>query len=400
MQLLRVASQALSVILLARTLGPHDFGVMVGISGVAMITGTVTWLGGSYLMLESVANQPQQFGRAWSATRHSACWIAAALLLLFLLLSPPLLQLAPDPLLLFALGLSEILCYPIVYAAGFAFHSHQRQGWATGLPALMAVARLLATAAFLLWMPHPTLHGYALFHLVASILVAGLALFAVQRMLTPGPERGRYGAADLRRGAGYLMGGLSLNAYGEADKIMAVRALGAGPAAAYAIAYRVMSMLAMPALTLVHVAQPRMFHHAQAGETGALRTLATRLALVGLAYSTLAATLAWLLAPLLTPLLGAAYAPAATAARALVILLPFMFLRVLAITLITSLGRPGLRTGQEVIAIGAMVLAINAAAPRHGVTGVIAAVVGVEILLFLSLAATAARLLRPPRPAP
>lgn len=400
LQLLRVGCQAVGVIVLARFLGPQDFGLLVGIGGMAMIIGTLSWLGGSYLMMETVTGQPARFGPAWSATRHSVFWLAAVLLLPFMLLTPLLLQLAPAPLLLLALGLSEILCYPLVYAAGFAFQAHQRQGWANGLPALMAVARLLAAIVFLLWLPAPTLEGYALFHLAASLLCAGLALLAVQRVLAPAPARERYGLADLRRGAGYLMGGLSLNAYGEADKILAVRVLGTGPAAAYAVGYRVISMLAMPALALAQVAQPRMFRHVQAGEEQALRALVVRLALSGLAYTAAAAGLAWLLAPLLAPLLGTAYETAVTAARALVVLLPLIFLRVLAVTLLTSLGRPGLRAGMEIVAIGLMAAAIHVAAPRFGLEGVIASVVAVEVLLFLALATTAMRLLQRCRPVP
>lgn len=400
LQLLRVGCQAAAVILLARALGPHDYGALVGVSGLGMITGTLSWLGGSYLLLEQVAREPQAFGRAWSATRHSVFVLAALLLLAFLPLAPLLLRLPLDPLLLLALGVSEILCYPLVYAGGFAFQAHERQGWANGLPALMSVVRLLAALAFLLLVPQPTLAGYALFHLAASLLCAALSLLAVQRLLAPAPEKGRYGTADLRRGAGYLAGGLSLNAYNEGDKILAVRALGAGPAGAYAIAYRVISMLAMPALSLAQVAQPRMFRHAQAGERRALRALVLKVALAGLAYTALAAALVWMLAPLLTPLLGAAFAPAVDATRALVLLLPLMCLRLLAVTLMTSLGRPALRAGVEAVAIGVLVLAVGLLAPRHGLGGVIAAVLGVEALLFVLLATLAARLIRERQPVP
>lgn len=398
LQLLRVGCQAVTVILLARVLGPQEFGLLVGITGLAMIVGTLSWLGGSYLMLETVTREPAAFGSAWSATRHSVAWSAGVLLLLFLAFAAPLLQVSAALSLLLALGLAEILCYPLVYASGFAFQAHQRQGWANSLPALMAVARLLAALLFMACMPRPALADYALFHLAASLLCAGLALLVVQRQLRPGAARARYGLPDLRRGMGYLAGGLSLNAYGEADKILAVRALGTGPAAAYAIAYRVVTMLVMPAAALVQVAQPRMFRHAQAGERTELARLLGRIALAGLGYTALATVVAWLAAPLLLPLLGSAYAAAVGAARILVLLLPLMFLRLLAVTVLTSLGHPGRRAGLEVAAIGLMALAIHAAAPRFGLAGVIGSVLAVELLLLLALAATAARLLRHPLP--
>jgi O-antigen/teichoic acid export membrane protein len=393
-QFLRMGCQVLAVIMLARTLGPGEYGALVGFTGIAMIAGTLSWLGGSYLLLEAVARQPESFGRYWRAACHSLFWIGLLLLLLYLLLAPVLLRLPLELPPLLALGASEILCYPLIYAAGFAFQAHERQGWANSLPALMAVARLLGAGLFVFIGTSLSLSTYALFHLGASLLCASLAWLAVYGLLHPAPGRARYSRAELRRGAGYLAGGLSLNTYNEMDKVMAVRALGAGAAGAYAIGYRVISMLAMPAISLAQVAQARMFRHVQAGEFAELRRLVRQVVLADLTYALFAAGVVWMAAPLLILLLGDGYESAVTATRALALLLPLLCLRLLAVTLLNSLGHPALRATLEGIAIAVLVVSTSIAAPRFGLSGLIACVIATEGLLLLLLAGVTRRLLR------
>lgn len=391
-QLLRVGCQALTVILLARALGAQSYGMLIGYAGLAMIIGTLGWLGGSYLMMEGVAGDPDSFGRLWAATRHSVALLAALLLPAYLLATPAFLHL-PVATPLLTIGLSEILCYPLVYAGGFAFQTRNRQGWANGAPAIMAVLRLAAAALFTVF-GDGHLATYACLHLAASLLGALLVLTSVQRILRPRNTYGRYRLNDIRRGAAYLAGGVSLNAYGEADKIMAVRMLGASLAGTYAIAYRVISMLAMPAISLALVAQVRMFQHARARQLADLRKLSGYLAAAMLAYSLLAASLVWLAAPYLTLLLGQSYAAVADVVRVLALLLPLTSLRTLAVTVMTGLGRPALRAALEAIATACMATTIALAAPRFGLTGVALSVIAVEALLLATMTGMATHLLR------
>lgn len=383
-QIIRLGCQALSIVIIARGLGSHGYGTLAGFGGLAVILGGLTGLGGGYLLLQSVSQKKTTFSHHWHATLHIISSSGLLLSILFLLTAPTLLHLPLGLFPLLAIAISELICLPLVYACSFAFQAHERLGWASALPACMACVRLLGAIAFLL-SGITKLEHYLLFHLSASLLTASAAYLIVKNLLQPSPSKTTYKWADLRHGLSFSASGFTSNAQTELDKILTVRFLGAGPAGSYALAYRLITALAMPAASLALAAQPRMFRHAGIPNAPALRHMLKVMVMVILGYSLLAAIAVLLIAPLLIGLLGADFTPAVGVAQMLLPLLPLFGLRILAGILLSSLGYPAQRAGLELLAIVLLAGLSIGLMPRYGLTGTVFAVLGTESLLLLTL---------------
>lgn len=382
-QMMRLGLQVVSLILIARLLGPEDYGAFAGFGSVAVILGNLSGWGGSYLMLQSVSRTPASFGRHWYATNYMILVSSAILTLLYLALTPALLQLPLPFWPLLAIALAELLCYPLVYAAGFAFQAHERMAWASALPAGMALSRLAGASLF--WLAGGnTLERYADYHLATSLVTVMTALVAVQWQLRPQWEWRPYTGREIRQGLGFSSGTLSTSLLSEMDKILAVRHLGPEPAGAYSIAYRLLGTLATPVLSLMMAAQPRLFRHAPASGKQ-LNRLLLLLFVVILGYASLASLVVWLAAPWLPLLLGSDYIMAIEASRLLTPLLPLLSLRLAASLTLTSLGHPSLRSGMEFVALVVLGFGLSWVLPRQGLHGGIAMLICTESLLLLGL---------------
>lgn len=404
-QVVRLGGQLLVLIVVARTLGPDGYGTLVGFGSLAIMLSGVFWVGGSYLMLQAVARDASLFGRYWRATRNLVLQSGLVLTLLFSVIAPHVLQLPLTLTSVAAIAFAELLCAPLVYAAGYAFQSHERLGWANALPALLTLLRLAAATAFLLG--HGSqLNHYVLIYVSASVAAALLALYLVQHLLQPqlqaqhsGPSHYRW--AEWRAGMHFSASGLTTNAYGEMDKVLAVRFLSAGPAGAYAAAYRLLTVLILPVVSLLQAAQPRFFRLGHASDARALRRLLAAVTGACAVYAVLAAGLVLVLAPYLTVLLGPGFASSIAAAHLLAPLLPLLCLRMLAVTLLTGLGRPGLRAVMEAIAAVVLMLGCALVVPRFGLPGMVACLLTVEALMLAAMSAAAWQLMRKQtRPAP
>lgn len=382
-QMMRLGLQVLSLVLVARLLGPEGYGTFAGFGSVAVILGNLTGWGSSYLLLQSVSRAPATFGRHWYATQHIILISSTLLTLLYLTITPSLLQLSLPFLPLLAIALSELLCYPLVYAAGFAFQAHERMAWASALPAGMALARLAGASLF--WLAGgKTLESYADYHLTTSIVAMMAALLAVQWQLSPKPERQPYTWKEMQQGLRFSSGTLSTSLLSEMDKILAVRYLGPEPGGAYSIAYRLLGTLATPVLSLMMASQPRLFRH-NSTKGNQLQRLLLILLIVILSYTSIAALVVWFAAPWLTLLLGADYVIAIEATSMLTPLLPLLSLRLAASLALTSLGHPSLRSGMELVALVILGFGLSWALPRHGLPGGVAILISTESLLLLGL---------------
>lgn len=385
-QAVRVICQILTVILMARALGPDGYGTLVGFGGLAITLGCVVWAGGSYLLLQAVSGDHTLLSRYWYATLHTLISSGLILSVMYILAAPALLRMPLGIAPLIAIALSELLCAPLVYACSFVFQAHEKLGWSSALPTLLTLCRLLGIGTFSLATNNASFAHYTLFHLMASLLAASCSWLIVQHKLHPKyQDKTKYSWREFRQGLSFSATALTTGTYSELDKILAVRYLSAGPAGAYAIAYRLIAALVMPVVSLLLAAQPRIFRYAHNPHAPELRRLLITLALTTQAYAIAAAGVVVLFAPLLTSLLGTAFTSAVDAARILALLLPLLCLRLLAVTLLIGLGHPARRAAIELLAAGILLSGAVILTPLYGLTGLISSILIAEAILIVTL---------------
>ena len=382
-QVMRIGGQAAWVVLLARLLGPQGYGTFVGVAGLATAVGGFTGLGLGLVMLQDVAREPSLFGARWRAAITVS--MVSGLMLALLFTAAARWVVGPGvPLdVLTALALSELLFFPIVSVAAFAFSAQQRMGLAAALPAMASLGRVLAVLAFWLLVPQRTLAAYVWFHAGALLLCAALAWGWVHRVLRPPPRAFRLDRRDLGEGLGFSVVWMVGNALASLDKTLVLRLAGAEIAGLYAVTYRFATVLALPVDALAMAAGPRLFRHG--GGTHKQPGLVPRLLLAALLYTLVAGLAMWLMAGVLPWLLGARFAPAVDAARWMALFVPCYGVRLLGSNVLMASDCKKLRAAIEGCGLGLLVLLAFCWLPTHGLRGAVAMICVTEAVLALAV---------------
>ena len=379
-QCLRIAGQALWVIMIARALGAPGYGAFAGIAGLATTLGGFAGLGTGLLLLQNVSRDHAMFGAHWRKATLTTLASGLVLVVFFCLVARPIAGSYATLPVIAAIGLSELVCYPLVYVAGFAFQSHERLGWSGALATLMSGARLLAIVVF--WFSAATmdLATYAWFHLGASVVTAMCALGLVRVLLRSPRARFELRASEVREGLSFSAVWFTGNALTELDKTLALRFAGSEIAGVYSAAYRLVSALTLPVASLALAAQPRLFRKGADPADGNPR-LVRHLALVAAAYGSAASIVLLVLAGLLPVLLGHAFESATKAARLLALVPPLFSLRLIGNTVLMTSGRQLVRVAIEILGVLLLIGLASVWMPEYGVEGVAMTVTATEAAL-------------------
>jgi O-antigen/teichoic acid export membrane protein len=381
-QVVRVGGQAVWVVLIARLLGPQGYGAFVGAAGLATAAGGLTGLGLGLVMLQDVSRDPSLFADRWRKAIATSIVSGTVLVLLFGLLASMALGHAVSLIALVAIGLSELLLFPIVSIAAFAFSSRHLLGIAAALPALMAACRVMAALAFWLASPAKSLDAYVWFHTAATLLCAGGAWLWVHLRLRPQPAPFQLSRRDLGEGMSFSMVWMVGNALASLDKTLVLRLAGAEVAGLYAASYRFATVLALPVDALTMAAGPRLFRHG--GGTEHQPQLIQRLLLTTLLYALVAALVLWALAGVLPWLLGPRFLPAVPAVRWMALFVPCYGLRLLGSNILMASNAKTLRAAIEGCGLGLLVIFGLLWLPHHGLLGAVTMICATEALLALA----------------
>ena len=366
---LRLVVQAGTLLLVARLLGPHEFGAFAGVAALAVTLGTLSTFGTHIVLLGEVSRDPVRRSTvlpfAISTTLISGC----VLLGLFLLLTKTLFGetgIGIDTFI--ALGLTELILQPLLNLPSAEHQGHGRIATSQMLMTLPLALRLLAAAGVWLLQPTDTLRIYAYGYLGASAL-ALLAATSSLHQAWPSPRNWRLPRIDeLRHAAGYAVLNLTATGPSELDKTLALKLLPLAAAGVYAAGARVIGALTLPVIAMMLSAMPRLFREGQTNSRssgGLLRWLFA----AALGYSLLLAAALWLAAPFFDLLFGPRYQGLGDTIRWLTLAVPGMALRIAAGSALMALGKPWMRVGFEVVGLLALTVAALLWARMLGTAG-------------------------------
>lgn len=371
----RMSCLAAWIILGARVLGANNYGLFSGTIGTASALAGLVGLGGGMLMYQYSTADHTQFPRYWKQSLLLCVLSAVPLSLTFLLLTAGLLSWPA----LCLIALSEIISFPIITNAAFAFSAHDRMGWAAALPALNAASRLAAICIFGLLPVDHDLTVYLTLHLASSACSAMLALILVRGILHPGPASMHIGSSDLLHGTGHAAAWSSAVAVTTLDKSFVLHAGGSEIAGLYAACYRIAAVIAMPLDAMVMSAMPRLFRAQRM--TPQYRRLIISMILAATGYGTLGGVVLWCAASTLPSLLGMEFSAAIAGLQWMGLFVIGYSLRQIACNVL--IGR-GMKMHRFVIeALGLVIMAMIAAAwvPTHGLLGAVWMIIIAETLM-------------------
>ena len=355
---LRLFVQAGTLLLVARLLGPHDFGAFAGVAALAVMLGTLSTFGTHIVLLAEVSREPQRRAAVLPFALSTTVLCGSLLFVLYLLLATMLLgEAGIDSNVLVALGLAELILQPLLNLLGAEHQGHGRIATSQLLITLPLALRLLAAGT--VWLLHPAdpLRDYAFGYLGASALALGIARLSLRQAWPALPDWRLPRLAELRHAAGYAVLNLTATGPAELDKTLALKLLPLAAAGVYAAGARVIGALTLPVIAMMLSAMPRLFREGQADRARSARLLRWVFA-AALGYSLLLAAALWIAAPLFDRLFGPRYQDIGETIRWLTLAVPGMALRIAAGGALMALGRPWMRVGFEVVGL----LALTAAA--------------------------------------
>jgi len=385
---LRALSQALVFLIVARLLDARGYGAFSTALAVAAIWSNVCGLGGHAILVRDVARDPTRFSRSWTLTLVAFGLSILPVLLLYLISVRWFLPQVPWALML-ALGLGELVFWPLANVAIYAYQGFERMGRSARMMLTPVLARLAAALGLLLAVVREDVGDRLVLwgglYAAASLAAAAYAHYRVARDLGQPQWPGRRElVAHIRAGVPFSLLGGAGKLYLDADKFLLARLAGLETAGLYSAGYRFVDLAFLPLHALIAAAVPRLF---RAGADGTAHSLRAALPLFGpaLAYAAAAGLGVFLAASLIPRLLGDSYEGAVPVVQWLAWLPLVTFPRLLMQSALATSDRQTM--GMMIVSLGALAnIGLNLWwIPLWGWRGAIAATYAAELVMVVAI---------------
>lgn len=362
-----IVMQALTFVLLARLLGPREYGIYVAAFALATIASQYSALGSGTVLLRYVSLDNSQFAPFWGSVLSTLLTVGTLTICTATLLGKWLLAPESATLIVFA-GLANCFFSQLAIEAGRVFQAFQRLRLTALLNTITNALRLLAVIVLLACKGRSTAWQWSL----VSVIVSGIAAFFAFATVSYQIGLPRFSLANLfgnlREGFGYAFAGSTTAAYNDLDKTM-MGHYGLDKAnGIYTMAYRIIDLATTPIFSIQAAAIPQFFLR---GKEGLPRAAVLSKTLLGrtIAVAVLAALVMFFGAPLLPVVTGHAFQDSASALRWLCWIPIFRAVHLMNGCALTGAGLQNYRTATQVMA-GILNLFLNLCLiPAHGWLG-------------------------------
>jgi O-antigen/teichoic acid export membrane protein len=375
----RAVIQAGYLLVLSHWMGAKSYGLFAGSVAAAILVAPLSGWGIAIVLTKRVARNRGESSAVWMTTVLQTL-ITGSVLACFVMLGSSLLladHVNFTPMLL--LCIAELMALPLAQAATSMCLALDCGVLAALSMCLVPICRLLSVFVGLLLGLSGTPSHVACLHFMGSLIGVTIACKLVvsvdglPRRVLRLPMRD-----TVREGTHYAIGTLVSTSYMEVDKVIMLQVLGATAAGTYTVAFRVMSVFALPVSALIGAALPRLF--AQHGTPNGLRTLRT-VTLSGLGYALLATLMAMVISPWMPFVFGSGFR---ASSHYLLMLAPWTVLYALhqaGATGLTAFNRQVSRVCVEGAGFACVVVLNLALYPHVGAAGAVWSLLAAEIFM-------------------
>ncbi|MDQ3951670.1 MAG: oligosaccharide flippase family protein [Actinomycetota bacterium] len=389
-QATRSAIQLVYFVVIARALGPGDYGAFVATTALVGLAAPFATMGAGEILVMQTARNPSAFGNYWGRALLVAPASGASLTVVLVVASRLIL---PDiaVALLLCIALADVVFARLLDLSGQAFQAFDQLGRTTHLLVLLSALRLVAAAGLFLLVSDPTPLQWAALYLGTTVAAAAYGLWTVHRHLgTPDRQKGGL-RADLRLGSLFAVSLSAQTAYNDIDKTMLGSLATVEAAGIYGVAYRIVDALFKPIHSVLASSFASFFRHGARG-LHASKAYALRFLPWSVAYGLAAALLLFLVAPLLPIVLGSGFSRSVEALRWLSVIPLLKGIHFFAAIALTAAGKQALRTLVQV-AIAVLNVGLNLLLiPQYSWRGAAWASIATDSLLAVALWAAVLRL--------
>lgn len=381
---LRLLTQAATLLLVARVLGPQHFGVFVGAASMAVLLGALSAFGTHLVLLGEMSKDPSSRDHILSYAIPTTLLCGGTLLVFYQALASwvlPTDAISWQPI--FAIGLTEILLQPLFGLMATEHHALGRIARAQLMRNSPLALRLFTASCIFLFDLSPALDIYAWGYLAASACLLFLGAVYLPKKL-PSYFFWRLPTfVEIRHAFGYAAISASKTGPAELDKTLAIKLLSVDVAGIYAAGARVVAAVTLPVTAMTLSALPRLFRQA-AEPVMSSRFLLQSMYWISLFYSLMLSGALWLSAPMLEGVFGAKYQGMCEVIRWLCLAIPGNAFRLVGGNVLMAMGRPWYRVGFEVAGLSMLTLAAFFLVPSLDIKGMVLSVVLAEWVMAIT----------------
>jgi O-antigen/teichoic acid export membrane protein len=381
-QSLRLVIQAAYFVLIARVLGPEQYGAFVAVVALAGILTPFSGLGTNNLFVKNVRSGKRTAGVCWG-NGLMASIVSGSVFSALVLAIDHLFYLRMPFWPVIAVCISDLLLLRVIELASFGFAAvgHMEESAIQNITG--SLPRLLAIVLLSRWWHPVTLQKWASAYLVSSVISTLYALWRAHSLWGAPRFIWPFLREDVTEGVYFSIGTSAATVYNDIDKVMLGK-LSFAAAGIYAAAYRIIDVSMTPVRSLASAAYPHFFSRGLDGMRSAHSYANTQIKR-SLVYSVTLFAVLWLSAPLLPLILGAHYSQTALALRWLALLPLLRSVHVFLADSLSGAGFQGLRSAVQV-AVAVINVALNLAIlPKYGWLGAAWTSLASDGLLTLSL---------------
>jgi O-antigen/teichoic acid export membrane protein len=383
----RLSIQAVYFIVIARSLGPGQYGGFIAATALCAVMSPFVGLGCGLLLIKNVSRERRLFAEYWGNGLFMT--VVSGSVLTFVAMTVCRLVLPrsiPTPVIVL-LSISDLIFVKLLDVGAWAFQSVERLSGNAQLNVLVSLTRLAGIMGLAFAIPHPAVMAWSAVYLAGSI-VAGLTAVV---WVTFSLGRPKLALHRIRReGAEGFYFSVSLSAmtiYNDIDKTMVARLATLEAAGVYAAAYRLIDVAFIPVRALLSATLPGFFRSGLGGLHGSM-SYGKRMLTKVMPYSLCAFAGITVGAPLVPHILGRQYADITEALRWLALLPMLKTLHSFMADALTGAGHQGTRTLIQ-IGVALFNVLINLwIIPAHGWRGAAWSSIASDGLLVLSLLLT------------
>ncbi|HEY6880590.1 MAG TPA: oligosaccharide flippase family protein [Polyangiales bacterium] len=313
------ALQGLLFLLLARGLGPMEFGRIAAANSVTALLMPFSGLGFANVMVMRSARDPSLLP-LYLGNAFAMAFVSSGFLVGLAALGAGLwLQAEVPAMLMISVALSELLAGKLIDICWHVFIAREQLHLTSRVMGLHSAARLGCAAIYLWLAPSPSALGWAWWLLGCNVAVSALIVCWTIRMV--GGVRADLSVfrSELGMGSSFAIGISAKGFYTDADKMFLARFAGAEAVGHYTVAFRVIQIALAPIRALSFALQARLFRAGEKGIHSSLRV--TMKVLVPLSVASLLLAVGfYVTAPLLTLFAGEKYAGSVEVLRVLSLL--------------------------------------------------------------------------------
>lgn len=304
-QMAVVFFQGVQFLLVARALGPLEFGRVAGVLAIAAVLLPFSGLGSGNVMVLRLARNEGDVRTYFGNAIFVAAVSGIVLTIISILFGVSFLSSFATYELLLIFSVSEIILTKLIDIAVHVFYGLEKHIYSSFFYAAHSASRMLFSLP-LLYINSPNAEQWAWLHLLAGLTALALVFAMTIRQIGIPKLDVSLAFHELREGLPFSVGLASKSIYTDIDKAVLAKYSSPEIGGAYTAAFRLIFIAYAPIRAVLQASMARLFREGELGIFAPVK-FATRIVIWGSVYSIVFAVLIYIAAPLITYLLGDAY---------------------------------------------------------------------------------------------